>query len=57
MHPNGDFYGTLAGNSEVFIQNGSAHWVDPETIDDDLIFPTGSGEEIWGIHSWYITKP
>ncbi|UCG55269.1 MAG: hypothetical protein JSV32_03385 [Dehalococcoidia bacterium] len=57
MHPNGDFYGTLAGNSEVFIQNGTAYWVDPETIEGDLIFPIGSGEEIWGVHSWYITEP
>lgn len=50
MHPNGDFYGTLAGFSEVFIQNGQAHHTDPP---DDLNFPGGGGGGmIWGIHTW-----
>ena len=54
MHPLGDFYGTLAGYTEVFIQNGQANWNPPP---DDLNFPGGGGGVsgmIWGIHSWDI---
>ena len=59
MHPSGDFYGTLAGNSEVFIQNGDAYWTDPDTDGDgvpDVNFPGGSGGGgmVWGIHTWEI---
>jgi len=56
MHPNGDFYGTLAGSSEVLIQNGDAHWTDPGDVEGGLNFPgSGGGEMIWGIHSWEIS--
>ena len=55
MHPNGDFYGTLAGNSEVLVQNGEAHWTDPDDVEGGINFPGSSGGEmIWGIHSWGI---
>jgi len=37
LQPNGDFYGTLAGLAEVYIQNGDANWVDPSGA--DLNFP------------------
>jgi len=49
MHPNGDFYGTLAGYSEVFIQNGDVTWTEPT---DGLNFPGSGGDMVWGIHTW-----
>jgi hypothetical protein len=56
MQPNGDFYGTLAGNSEVYIQNGDACWVDSSGT--ELNFPTllqvGVG---YGIVSWELSAP
>jgi hypothetical protein len=59
MHPVGDFYGTLAGNSEVFIQNGQAHWSDPDIDGDgipDVNFPGGSGATmVFGVLSWKIS--
>lgn len=55
MHPNGEFYGTLAGNSEVFVQNGDAHWTDPDDVEGGINFPgSDGGEMIWGIHTWKI---
>jgi hypothetical protein len=56
MQPNGDFYGTLAGSSEVHIQNGDAYWNDPS--DKDFNFPTGDymdGELIIEISAWEIS--
>jgi len=54
MQPNGDFYGTLAGNSEVYIQNGEACWVDSAGM--SLNFPTilqvGA---TYAIDSWEIS--
>jgi hypothetical protein len=41
MQPNGDFYGTLAGSSEVYIQNGDAHWTDPAGVAGGLNLPGG----------------
>jgi hypothetical protein len=59
MHPVGDFYGTLAGNAEVFIQNGQAHWTNPDIDDDgvpDVNFPGGSGASIvYGVLSWKVS--
>jgi hypothetical protein len=54
MHPNGDFYGTLAGNSEVLVQNGDAHWTDPDSVEGGINFPGSGGEMVWGIHTWEI---
>jgi len=60
MHPNGHFYGTLAGYAEVFIQNGQAHWNDPDMDGDgvpDVNFPGGSsgGDVEWRIATWEIS--
>jgi hypothetical protein len=44
MQPNGDFYGTLAGSSEVYIQNGEAHWTDPSTVEGGVNFPCGGSD-------------
>jgi len=53
MQPNGDFYGTLAGSSEVWIQNGDAYWNDPGEIEGGINFPGGNQEGVyWGIFSW-----
>jgi len=56
MQPNGDFYGTLAGCSEVYIQNGDAYWVDSSGT--ELNFPTtlqvGVG---YGIVTWEVGAP
>jgi hypothetical protein len=59
MQPNGDFYGTLAGSSEVWIQNGSANWSEPG--EGGINFPGSGGEGSEGteylIHSWEIGQP
>jgi hypothetical protein len=54
MQPNGDFYGTLAGNSEVYIQNGEAYWVD--SSGSDLNFPSlvETGRS-YSIGSWEVS--
>jgi hypothetical protein len=60
MHPNGDFYGTLAGNAEVYIQNGAATWTDYSTIvEDGLNFPDLAGVQqvSCSIASWEINPP
>ena len=44
IEPSGDFYGTLAGSSEVYIQNGDAHWRDPSNVEGGLNFPCGDGD-------------
>jgi hypothetical protein len=55
MQPNGDFYGTLAGSSEVYIQNGQAHWVDSSTVEGGVGFPTLLETGLaYGIASWDI---
>jgi Flp pilus assembly pilin Flp len=60
MKPNGDFYGTLAGASEVYIQNGQAQWTDWEG--KDLHFPgVGDGDELTqivgtSIISWELSQ-
>ena len=59
MQPNGDFYGTLAGSSEVQIQNGDAYWTDPSDVEGGLNFPGGGGGGSSGrslkIHTWGIS--
>jgi hypothetical protein len=59
MQPNGDFYGTLAGATEVWIQNGSATWTEPD--EGGINFPgtAGSGSEgtQYLIRSWEIGQP
>ncbi|MBA7554565.1 hypothetical protein ES705_47189 [subsurface metagenome] len=56
MQPVGDFYGTLAGSSEVYIQNGDAYWTDPDGVDGGINFPGGGSEEglHWGIFNLEI---
>jgi hypothetical protein len=59
MQPNGDFYGTLAGSAEVWIQNGSAHWSEPGGGGINFPGEGGEGEEgtEYLIHSWEIGQP
>ena len=53
MQPNGDFYGTLAGLAEVFIQNGQANWVDPSGA--GLNFPSlAEIERLCSIATWEV---
>jgi len=53
MQPNGDFYGTLAGLAEVYIQNGTANWVDPSG--SELNFPTIAAiGSLCGIATWEV---
>jgi hypothetical protein len=56
MQPNGDFYGTLAGSSEVYIQNGEAHWVDSAgmSLDFPTILKTGLS---YSVASWEVGPP
>jgi Tfp pilus assembly protein PilX len=58
MHPNGDFYGTLAGNAEVYIQNGGATWTDYSSVEGGLNFPDLPGvREVssCSIASWEVS--
>ena len=56
MQPNGDFYGTLAGESEVYIQNGEARWNDPYSVEGGLNFPgfTEDKSIYYIIASWEV---
>ena len=57
MQPNGDFYGTLAGSSEVWIQNGDAHWTDYSEVEGGLNFPMsteGFTPVNYSIASWEV---
>lgn len=58
MQPNGDFYGTLAGNAEVYIQNGDATWTDYSTVEGGLNFPTlpGTQQVFYSIASWEVSR-
>jgi len=58
MHPNGDFYGTLAGSAEVEIQNGDATWTDPSTVEGGLNFPgfVEPKQLVYSIASWEISQ-
>jgi len=58
MQPNGDFYGTLAGNAEVYIQNGDATWTDYSAVEGGLNFPDLPGTQqisSYNIASWEIS--
>jgi hypothetical protein len=51
FNPNGDFYGSLAGNVEVQLQPGNTlTWSDPP---GGLNFPTGELDKL-GITHWKI---
>ena len=53
LQPNGDFYGTLAGLAEVYIQNGTANWTDPSG--SELNFPTNAEiGSLCGIATWEV---
>jgi hypothetical protein len=53
MQPNGDFYGTLAGSAEVYIQNGKAHWWDSPFTDSGFNFPyIAVVDQLLNIASW-----
>jgi len=55
MQPNGDFYGTLAGSAEVYIQNGQAHWVDLSGM--SLNFPNLLEiSRLVSIYSWQVNQ-
>jgi hypothetical protein len=54
MQPNGKFYGTLAGNSEVYMQNGEAQWVDPSGIQLNFPYTVEIGQ-VYSIASWEIS--
>jgi len=57
MQPNGDFYGTLAGSSEVYVQNGQAHWWDSPYIEEGLEFPyVAVVDQIYSIASWEVSQ-
>jgi len=57
MQPNGDFYGTLAGSAEVYIQNGQAHWWDSPYIEEGLEFPyVAEVNRIYSIYSWEVNQ-
>jgi len=58
MQPNGDFYGTLAGSSEVYIQNGDACWTNPYNVDGGLNFPGFAVDKslYYSITSWEVTQ-
>ena len=53
MQPNGDFYGTLAGLAEVYIQNGSANWVDPSGAGLNFPYVAGIGS-LCSIATWEV---
>jgi len=56
MQPNGDFYGTLAGSAEVYIQNGEAHWTDSSEVEGGLNFPIiAEVERLFNIYSWEVS--
>ena len=60
MQPNGDFYGTLAGNAEVYIQNGYATWTDYSTVEGGLNFLSLPGVQqvlSYSIASWKVSRP
>lgn len=59
MQPNGDFYGTLAGSAEVYMQNGSATWSDYSTVEGGLDFPDLPGTQQVSscrLASWEVSR-
>ncbi|WP_332445419.1 pilus assembly protein PilZ [Dehalococcoides mccartyi] len=57
MQPNGNFYGTLAGSTEVYLQNGSVTYSSPfdEYGNYKIDFPGSGLSHFWGIISWSIS--
>ncbi len=53
LQPGGDFYGTVAGSTTVYDQNGSITWVDPTGT--NLNVPGVGNGTFWGIKTWDIT--
>jgi hypothetical protein len=57
MQPNGDFYGSLAGSAEVYIQNGDATWFDSPFVDEGLNFPyVADIQQVYNIVSWDVSR-
>ena len=57
MQPNGDFYGTLAGSAEVYIQNGEANWWASPFISEGLNFPyIAVLDRLYNIASWEVSQ-
>ena len=57
MQPNGNFYGTLAGSTEVYLQNGSVTYSSPfdEYGNYKIDFPGSGLSHFWGIITWSIS--
>ena len=53
LQPGGDFYGTVAGSTTVYDQNGTITWVDPTGT--NLNVPGVGSGTFWGIKTWDIT--
>jgi len=53
LQPGGAFYGTVAGSTTVYDQNGSLTWVDPTGT--SLNVPGIGSGTFWGIKTWDIT--
>ncbi len=53
LQPGGNFYGTVAGSTTVYDQNGSLTWVDPTGT--SLNVPGVGSGTFWSIKTWDIT--
>jgi hypothetical protein len=53
LQPGGDYYGTVAGSTTVYDQNGSITWVDPSG--KSLNLPGIGSGTFWSIKTWDIT--
>ncbi len=53
MQPGGNYYGTVAGSTTVYDQNGSITWTDPSSQDLDVP-GLGSGA-FWAVRTWDIS--
>ena len=57
VQPNGDFYGSIAGNVEIELQPGtSINYPESEGWDDDLNFLIGVKKLAYSIDSWEISQ-
>lgn len=55
LQPQGDYYGSVAGNVEVGMQPGAdIQWNGPEPGLNFPIEGAGGGGMLWGIHTWEI---
>ena len=57
MQPNGNFYGTLSGSTEVYLQNGSVTYSSPfdEYGNYKIDFPGSGLSHFWGVITWSIS--